>query len=521
MKLTYFQYARKSSQGESKQIESIPDQLKVLRQLRETSQLFVAAEFSEARSAMKPDARPVFREMLDRINAGEANAILVWHLNRLFRNSKEYGEVAYMLETGVIQCIKTPEREYHPEDHGLLMAVEASVSTQYSKDLKRDVNRGVREKAEKGWYPYKAKAGYRVNQFTKEIEPDPVRFAQLRSVIDLMLSTTLSVEDACRELNALGFRTPKNSTGADRPMSRTGMYRFLTDRFYQGEFCFEGVWQQGRHTPLVTRQEFAAIQKHLQRPLQARPHTHRLAYAGMMRCGICGCQITAEKHVKRRASGPPREYTYYHCTGRRGCVQRSITEGDLEEKLRSEIERAKLDPFFIDWALSELDQDAVNQHRQVMQIEPAQATQLRSLSMKIDSLWEMRHEGEITGEEFRERKARYEEEMREIRARDQFAATKVERDREKIKKALVFSRDAYQKFTAGGVIERQQVAQEFGEEYVLTQEKLDIKVNPIINKFMTFELKSLPPQQVGNGGSGLQIEIWRAMLTEIRNLLTD
>ena len=522
MSLTYFLYARRSSQGESKQVESIPDQLTALHQVRDSENLSVSVEFTEARSAMKPDKRPVFREMLDRIIAGEANAILCWHTNRLYRNEKEYGEVAYLLHIGVIQCIKTPEREYHPEDHGLLMAVEASTSTQYSRDLKRDVTRGVVEKAEKGWYPYKPKPGYLVEPITREVLPDPARFPLLRNVIGQVLSGIHSVEELRLNLNASGFRSPRNSNGGDKPMSRTSMYRFLSDRFYQGDFQFRGVWMEGRHRPLLTREEFAAIQKILRRPLRPNQKKNRFAYTGLMRCGLCGCQITAETHVKRyKTTGNSKSYTYYHCTLKRGCKQRSVTEEELEEQLLQKIEGARLDPFFIDWALAELKREATDQQALAAQVEPMQTTHLRTLTLKVDSLWEMRHAQEISGDEFRERKARYETEIRQLKERSARIVQRAERDRASVVKALTFSRDAYTKFTGGQVEERRQVAQELAESYVLTLDKLDIQVSPLIAKFLELEPKSHPPQQVGKGGPGFDNPIWRTILNDIRKVASD
>ncbi len=521
MSLTFFLYARKSSQGESKQVESIPDQLNVLRTVRDTSHLTIAFEFTESRSAMKPDTRPVFRNMLDRIQAGEANAILCWHVNRLYRNSKEYGEVAHMLETGVIQCIKTPEREYHPEDHGLLMAVEASMATQYVKDLKRDATRGVTEKADKGWYPFKPKAGYIVDPFTKEVVPDPVSFPLLRTALELMLSGGYSVEEVRSELNRSGYRTPRTKSGGAKPMSRSSMYRFLTDRFYQGEFEFKGVWTDGRHRPMLTREEFARIQRMLKRPLKAQPQKHRFPYTGLMRCGTCGCQITAETHVKHYpTTGLTRSYSYYHCTGRRGCKQRSIAADDLEEQVLAKIEHARLDPAFLDWAIAEVQRDETDQRSTVDQMTPAQASSRRTITMKLDSLWEMRHAREITPDEFRERKALYETEIRKLQDEAYRIASKVERDRGSLLKALTFSRDAYARFTNGNVQEKRQVAMELGHAYVLTLESLEIRSHPVIEQFLTFEPKSHQPQQIGTGGSGSNNPDWRAMLDAIRTVIS-
>jgi len=81
----YFLYARKSTDVEDKQVRSIEDQLAVLRALAKQEGLHVAHEFIEKQSAKRP-GRPVFGEMLSRIERGEAQGIICWKLDRLARN---------------------------------------------------------------------------------------------------------------------------------------------------------------------------------------------------------------------------------------------------------------------------------------------------------------------------------------------------------------------------------------------------------------------------------------------------
>jgi len=52
-----------------------------------------------------------------------------------------------------------------------------------------------------------------------------------------------------------------------------------------------------------------------------------------MRCGVCGCQITAERKLKHyKQSGRTVTYTYYHCTGRKGCLKDSISEAVMRSE---------------------------------------------------------------------------------------------------------------------------------------------------------------------------------------------
>lgn len=189
--MRYLLYARKSSESEDKQAQSIDDQLNELRKLAQQRRLDVVGELTEARSAKSPGGQPVFAELVSRLQAGEADAILCWHVNRLFRNPVDFGTVSWMLQTGALKEIQTPHQIHRCEDNMLLLSVESGMANQYILDLQKAVVRGLNSKVEKGWFPHKAPEGY-VNK-DGVIERDPERFELVRKMWNLAISQQHSV----------------------------------------------------------------------------------------------------------------------------------------------------------------------------------------------------------------------------------------------------------------------------------------------------------------------------------------
>jgi DNA invertase Pin-like site-specific DNA recombinase len=148
-------YARKSEEDRSRQVQSRADQVNELRHVAERDGLNVVGELREEQSAKAP-GRPVFSAMVAKIQAGEANPILVWSINRLLKNPVDEGAIKWMLQEGIIRAIRTIDKEYRPEDNVLLLGVESGVATQFIADLRKGVVRGMRSKVEKGWYPHRA-----------------------------------------------------------------------------------------------------------------------------------------------------------------------------------------------------------------------------------------------------------------------------------------------------------------------------------------------------------------------------
>ena len=175
-KLKYFLYARKSSESEDRQVQSIEDQVKVLTELAKRVGLNVIDTITESKSAKDPDIRPGFSKMIEKIKKGEANGILCWKIDRLTRNPVEEGTIKWLLQKGIIQSVQTYEKEYLPEDNIILMGVESGMANQYILDLSKNVKRGSKSKAEKGWRPGYAPLGYKNDLINHTIIKDESRF---------------------------------------------------------------------------------------------------------------------------------------------------------------------------------------------------------------------------------------------------------------------------------------------------------------------------------------------------------
>src|SRR3989344_3585251 len=101
----YFLYARKSTDVEDKQVLSIEAQLAELRSLAKLEALEIVGEYIEKKSAKRP-GRPMFSEMLMRIQKGEAQGIVCWKLDRLARNPVDGGQIQWLLQEGmfIVPC---------------------------------------------------------------------------------------------------------------------------------------------------------------------------------------------------------------------------------------------------------------------------------------------------------------------------------------------------------------------------------------------------------------------------------
>ena len=110
-------------------------------------------------------------------------------------------------------------------------------------------------------------------------------------------------------------------------MSWSALFCLFGDQFYNGPFMHGSVLRQGCQKQTVTEDEFNRVQHLIASEHRTRRQKHEFAFTGMIRCGVCGCLITAERKIKHCwTTGRKAEYTYYHCIGRKGCRIQSVSE---------------------------------------------------------------------------------------------------------------------------------------------------------------------------------------------------
>ncbi len=406
-KIKYFAYVRKSSEGEERQALSIPAQKDKLKEVFGN----LDVEFVEDKaSAFKPFNRPNFAKMLETIRKGERAGLIAWHPDRLSRNEKDAGEITYMIRTGVIADLKLATYHFENTPEGIWMLQMALSQSQYESAKKgRDVKRGLMQSIKMGFYPCPAPLGYLDDKFTergkKRKMPDTERFDIVRKMFDLMLTGEHTVPQILNIVNkGWGFKGPNG-----KKLSRTGLYNLFIRPFYYGEFEYplgSGNFHQGSHKPMITKDEYERIQVLLGRKNAPRQKRHEIIYRGPMKCGECGAMITAEEKTKKQKNGNVHNYTYYHCTKRTNedCSQKCIEEKELERQIADELAKIEIPVDFKEWAMARLRTQNSQEVDDREKIYGSQRREYDNCVRRIDNLIDMRANGELTEDEFKDRK---------------------------------------------------------------------------------------------------------------------
>ena len=493
IKLKYFIYARKSSESEDRQMASIESQIDELKKLAQQEGLEVVRIFSEAKSAKAP-GRPIFNEMLAEIHKGEVKGILCWKLNRLARNPIDGGQISWMIQQSIIGHIQTYGRSYYPSDNVLVMSVELGIANQFIRDLSIDTKRGLRSKAERGWYPTYTTLGYMHNPLKrkgeKEVIKDPERFELVKKAFDLMLTgayTPPKILDIAN--NEWGLRTK-----AGRKVARSTIYRIFSDPFYYGEYEFpkgSGIWYHGSHEAMITKDEYNKIQDILGKSGKQKPHTKYFPFTGLMSCGECGAMITAEIKVKNQKNGNVHTYVYYHCTKRKNpkCSQGSILAAKLEEQISDVLSAIQIPSEFKEWAMEILRCDNEKEFKAREIIIASHRRGFDNAIKKLDRLIDMRAAGEINEDEFLRSRSEVLREKERFQKLIEDSNKRVDDWLKEAEHLFAFAELAKFRFENGTDEVKRGILSELGSNLILKDKKLSINLPKVLQ-----EVKKIAPE---------------------------
>lgn len=481
--IKYVLYARKSSEGEDKQVQSVEDQVKVMTDLAKKKGFKVVEILRESKSAKAPFQRPELTKMLAMINKSEANGILCWQINRLSRNPAESGMIQQLLQDEKLQVIQTHDRTYLPDDNAVIFSVEASIGNQFIRDHRKNVKRGLAAKYRSGGITGVAPPGYVNNYGRKTVSPDPIRFPLIKKAFDMYLTGNYSVPQVLRALNEdWGYLTTKRQHIGGNPLSRTGLYNIFRNPRYAGwvpNFYEDGKFYPASFESMITEEEYDQVQRLLGD--KGKPRlcaSKQFALKGFIKCGECGCMITAEMHKKKLANGGVNEHTYYHCTRKRPCSQRgSIREQDLFDRVTALIDEYELTPQLYEWGMEALKDMADSEITERTGIQTMQFQSIDEVQGRLDKLLDLVTDGFITPDDYKNKSKTLKEELARRQNEQHDMASRTKNWYEFVGKQLDTLTMANEKFVKGDLGDKKDILLAIGQNPVILDGQLLITPN--------------------------------------------
>ncbi|HUI28837.1 MAG TPA: recombinase family protein [Candidatus Acidoferrales bacterium] len=521
--LIIIQYRRKSTEGDERQIASLPDQATAILSLREHLGIEppqILDDVEEAKSAKEPGRIGFNTKLINQIAKGHANAIMCWHADRLSRNAIDTAALVNLMDVGRLQAIITNQQIFWNTPMDKFMLALLCGQAKLENDNKSiNVKRGLQGKVRRGWRPGVAPIGY-LNSKVKEkgerdIVIDEERFPLVRKLWDLFLSGKYSVRRIHRiAKDELRLRTRETRKKGGKPLSVSHIYKILTDPFYYGSYLWinsdteKKELVKGSHRPMISEDEYRKAQMILGRPLKHQSHTHFFPYTGLIQCGECRAQVTAEEKwqvicgsCKEKFASENRDrcpscdtripdmenkkllhYVYYHCTKRKNphCSQRSIHAEEIEEEVKQVLKAISIKKKFLEWATddmkAETEEDTVpkqrslsNVRKEISKLEEELAETNRFIIHQEASGWTIMAKEDAMAE-----RSRIEEQLKELE--EHASKEKLEASLDGAMDTLRFVYNANFWFREGAMAQKKAIAEVLGSNLTLKDKKLSINL---------------------------------------------
>jgi site-specific DNA recombinase len=337
------------------------------------------------RSATSIDKRPVFQEMLAWVkDQGDIDYIVVYHFNRMFRNSVDAAITKRDLAKCRTRIVSTVVDLGDGPESAMVETILSAVDEYQSAASGADISYKMSAKAKNGGTLGRAPLGYMNERDTSGgrnigiVVFDKERAPLVRVAFELYGTGNWSLESLQDELNQRGLKTRPGRFPAG-PVSTSKLAVLLRDPYYIGYVTYKGEVIKGRHEPLISEELFERVQAVMSQRSGSgkRERRHHHFLKGAMWCGRCHQEKIESRVLMQWSQGNGGRYRYFFCRRRQQhlCDSRYL-EGDAVEVA---VERVWADIRFD----SELADTVRTSMREALD-EPQKATRILAKQLKTE-----------------------------------------------------------------------------------------------------------------------------------------
>lgn len=356
--------------------------------------------------------RPEFQRMIDDASKGLFDVIIIHKTDRFSRN--RFDSILYKNELAKygVKVISVTENFGEGAEADLMLAMQESMAEYYSKNLGREVRKGMDVLASRGLHTGGSPPlGYDVvdkKLVINEAEAEVVRF-----IFD-KYSQRYTYNDIAKELNARGYTTKSGNE-----FSASSFNSILTQRKYIGEYVYNrrvaksivGKYNSHANKPedeivripngvprIIDDETFNKVQARLnQNKRKVGTYKSKSSYllSGLIECAECGYHYQGNS----RKGGSGTVYSSYRCGKKQnhkiGCGNKEIEKNKLENFVIEQLQNY----LFSDEAINEIanqvneynktvakanNQDLILFQKQMKQIDKQIANITKAIARGVD-----------------------------------------------------------------------------------------------------------------------------------------
>ena len=380
----------------------------------------------QATTATKVAGREAFFELVQDVKDGLVDIIVVYKLNRIFRNAYESQKYRKLFQKHGVKLMSVTQQIDEDTSAGRLMTNVLSDIDQYQSETISDhVKSSMREMARQGYFtggtvPF----GYTLDiiengkKQRKKYVPHETEKKVVQKIFKLY-ADNYSLRYLQQYLTDNGFLTRQG-----KQFGLTTIARMLANDFYIGTLRYstqgyEDIIIENAVSPIIDADLWHKVQERKNANKQVAPRKRKRLYSltGKIFCRLCGAHFYGMQSGSHQ-NGKYYAYRYYVCSNRKGyqnCNCNRIRKDYLENAVLQEIKKRVLNDDAIKRLSAEISA-LCNTTPTEISNEIKRLSKLKNtLENDIDELLDMRLAKEITPERFKQKTAVKEVELLEVK----------------------------------------------------------------------------------------------------------
>ncbi|MDE7417967.1 MAG: recombinase family protein [Lachnospiraceae bacterium] len=439
-------YVRLSKEdGDKNESDSVSNQKKMIEYYIEHNENFVLYDFYIDDGFTGTNfKRPSFLKMLEEIEQGKVNCVIVKDLSRFGRDYIETGKYLerYFPERDIRFIAITDNIDSKKQAYDMLLPIKNIFNEQYARDISKKVNAAMHTKQVAGdFIGAFAKYGYKKSPENKNrLIIDEYAANVVRRIFDMYVNGMgqRKIAAVLNEENILCPSEYKRQSGYNYKNSNklsstiywtySTIHRIISDEMYIGNMVQGKTHRQMRmkiekidpdkwikvestHPAIIDMDTWIKAQKIIKiRTREIDLNNNISIFAGVLKCGDCGRAM-----VKKKSSWGKVTYCYYNCgtfnrSGAQFCTPHTIRHDVIEQIVLGDLHRIILNIENLKELISKIDIQKKEFHNIEFDIEHINE-ELNTLFRRKKSAYEDYQDGIITRDEYIAYKDAYEEQI--------------------------------------------------------------------------------------------------------------
>lgn len=303
--------------------------------------------------------RPALTRLMEDIRAGKVDCVVVYKVDRLSRSLMDFARLMSLFDEHKVTFVSVTQAFNTTHSMGRLTLNILLSFAQFERELISERTRDkIASARRRGKYALgRPVLGYDFVPVSppmtgKRLVVNAEEAERVRAIFGMYLELR-SIGKVAAECNARGWRTKSWVTAGGATIGgvrfdKDDVSRMLRCPLYLGRVPYRGESFPGEHEAIVDEATFMRAGAQLKLAAErggslVRPAVRPALLGGLVRCGACGCGMTATTAKRKTTGGGERHYVYYRCGNAsksgRGCPCPSVSGSVIEPFVLEQVRR--------------------------------------------------------------------------------------------------------------------------------------------------------------------------------------